>query len=72
MGDSIQKAKARHEAELMATPGVVSVGIGMAENGKPAIIVGVQSDEPSIQQAIPQAVDGYPIVIQKMGTIRAQ
>lgn len=72
MNPSIQKVKASNEASLMATPGVVSVGIGRDDSGQETIIVGVEQDSAQIRSAIPQQLDGYAVKIQTMGPIRAQ
>lgn len=72
MKPSIKTVKANNEASLMATPGVVSVGIGKDPAGKEIIIVGVEEDSAQIRSAIPQQLNGYAVKIQVMGPIRAQ
>ena len=69
---SVQEVKKTHEAELMATPGVVSVGVGQDENGKPVIIVGLDQPRPEAQELLPQSLDGYPVVVRIIGPIKAQ
>lgn len=72
MKPTIQKIKASNEASLMATPGVVSVGIGKDATGQEIIIVGVEQDSAQIRSAIPQQLNGYSVKIQPMGPIKAQ
>ena len=72
MQTSIQDVKAQHEADLMAVPGVVSVGIGMDDDGNKVIVVGVESNQPEILAQVPQAVDGYPIRVDVVGKMKAQ
>ena len=72
MQTSIQDAKAQHEAELMAMPGVVSVGIGMNDDGNEVIVVGIDRDQPSIRAQVPQSVEGYPVRVEVVGNIKAQ
>jgi hypothetical protein len=72
MTESIQKVKAKHEGQLMATWGVVSVGIGLDQKGQPAIIIGVESQDKLNKMILPETLDGYPVNVQIMGTIRAQ
>jgi hypothetical protein len=68
----IQSVKARHAAELMERPGVVSVGIGMGSGGQPAIIIGIERDDPSIKNTLPMEIEGHPVEIQVIGSIQAQ
>lgn len=75
MGDTprdIQVVKDRHAQELMEQPGVVSVGIGIGTDGKPAIIVGIERDDASIRNALPRELDGHPVEVQVVGTVRAR
>ncbi len=71
MESSIQQVKAQHEAELMAIPGVVSVGIGKNKKGEPAIVVGVEKERKEILSAIPQDLNGFPVEIRPVGRIVA-
>jgi hypothetical protein len=58
MTPSIQEVKKKHEARLLALPGVVSVGIGRDPRGNPAVIVGLDSPRPETQAQIPPQLDG--------------
>jgi hypothetical protein len=57
---------------LMSLPGVVSVGIGRDPQGNPAMIVGLDSPRPETQARIPPHLDGYPLLIQILGPLKAQ
>jgi ribosomal protein S5 len=70
MSLSIKDVKVKHEARLMALPGVVSVGIGRAKDGTSAIIVGLDAANPNIATQIPQSLEDYPVVVQVIGTIK--
>ena len=72
MPDSIKDVKARHEERLLQLPGVASVGIGLDENGNQAIIVGLTSRDPNTESKIPPRLEGYPVLIQIVGNIKAQ
>jgi hypothetical protein len=72
MAASIEEIKVKHEAYLMGLPGVVSVGLGQDEHGKPAIIVGVDRPRPETEAQIPCALDDYPVVVRVIGPIKAQ
>lgn len=72
MGKSIQDVKTRHEARLMAMSGVVSVGIGLDEDGNPAIVIGIESESRLNELSLPEELESFPIKVQVVGTIRAQ
>ena len=72
MTDAIYEVKRQNEADLMALPGVVSVGIGRGPNGQPAIIVGMESAAEAGARRVPSEINGYPVVIQKTGKLKAQ
>ncbi|OYV15596.1 MAG: hypothetical protein CG439_2486 [Methylococcaceae bacterium NSP1-2] len=70
--ETIQQVKTKHEGQLMSTPGVVSVGIGHDQKGQSAIIIGIESQDKLNKITLPETLDGYPVKVQIMGTIRAQ
>jgi hypothetical protein len=72
MPPSIQEVKARHEARLMAEPGVVAVGIGRDADGKPAIIVSLDRERPEARASLPAELEGYAVRVQVIGPVRAQ
>ena len=72
MTDEIYDIKRQNEAQLMSLPGVVSVGIGKDQNGHPAIVVGLAAAAPATVQQVPDSISGYPVIIQTVGTIKAQ
>ena len=69
---SIQQVKAKHENRLMATPGVVSVGLGKDQDGQMAIIVGLDRARPDIEDQLPRQLEGYPVMAQVVGSIKAR
>ncbi|MGD8880857.1 MAG: hypothetical protein PVI82_03130 [Desulfobacterales bacterium] len=72
MSSSIQEVKKQHEALFLDMPGVVSVGIGLDPNGNQAIIVGLDGSHPKTKEKIPSMLEGFPVVIQIIGPIKAQ
>ena len=72
MQPSIQDVKKQHEARLLGLPGVVSVGIGLDENGQAAIIIGLDGSNPDIETQLPENLEGYKVVIKDVGSIKAQ
>lgn len=59
----------RHEARLMAIPGVKSVGEGRGSIGDPAIEVGVA--HAGVAQSVPRTVDGVEVVTRVVGEVDA-
>ncbi len=72
MSPSIQDVKAKHEVELMAEAGVVSVGIGKDTDGNPVIVVGLDRERPETVQALPKELEGYRLRVEVVGTIKAR
>ena len=67
----IVHVKERHEARLMAIPGVVDVGIGQRD-GRVCIVVMVETRTPQIDDRVPDTLDGFPVFIEVTGPIVAQ
>ena len=60
-----------HEHRLLALPGVVSVGIGLDEKGRSAIIIGLDGPNPETETKLPSELDGYSVAIRITGPIKA-
>ncbi len=69
---SIQDVKAEHENELLARPGVVSVGIGQDADGHLIIVIGLDKDQTETLKALPTELDGYRVKAEVIGPIKAQ
>lgn len=76
----IRAVKAAHEAELMRKANVVGVGIGLRQRdgqytGELAIVVSVTHKVPPDKldpgDVIPREIDGIPVDVQVVGTLRA-
>jgi hypothetical protein len=72
MPPTIQEVKARHEARLMAQPGVVAVGIGRDADGRQAIIVSLDRERPEVRANTPQELEGYAVRVHVIGPVRAE
>jgi hypothetical protein len=59
-----------HAKTLMSIPGVVGAGQGLCE-GKPCIKVFVIKKTPELEQKIPETLEGYPVVIEETGEVKA-
>ena len=72
MSPSILDVKKQHEAQFLKMAGVVSVGIGLDSDGNQAIVVGLDGSHPDTESSIPATLEGFPVVVQTIGSIRAQ
>jgi hypothetical protein len=72
--------KARYESQLLAWPGVISVGLGLRQrNDAPTdeicIVVTVRNkrtiDNLSSDKALPEQIEGVPVDVQESGDIVA-
>jgi hypothetical protein len=60
----------RHAPRLLSLPGVVGLGEGQREDG-PCLIVLVACPEGELPD-LPATLDGYPVVVERTGRLRAQ
>ena len=67
---TIEQVQQEHTDAWMAVPGVVGTGIGQCQ-GEPCILIFMTSNCEKARRRIPFTVDGYPVVIQHTGEIRA-
>ncbi len=72
MSPSIQEVKAKHVDELMRRRGVLSVGIGRGPEGESAIVIGLDRQHGETASSLPTTLEGYPVRVELMGTIKAQ
>jgi outer membrane lipoprotein SlyB len=70
-GKTIQQVQEEHTAAWMALPGVVGTAIGQCD-GRPCILVLTAANTEQIRKQIPATVEGYPVVVQYTGEIRAR
>jgi hypothetical protein len=67
---AIEGVLKEYTKELMSIPGVVGTGQGLCDD-KPCIKVLIVKDTPEVDQKIPRMLEGYPVVIEETGKIRA-
>jgi hypothetical protein len=62
---------ADHDKELMAIPNVVGVYVGLLDDGKTQCLkVMLAKKSAETDRAIPQMLEGYPVVVEVTGEIR--
>ena len=67
---TIEQVQEKYQNQLLSVSGVVGIGIG-AVDGKPVIKVLVIKKTPELEWKIPRVLEGYPVVIEVTGEIRA-
>ena len=62
---------ATHDKQLLATPGVVGVYVGLQRDGKtPCLKVMLAKDDEKLARSIPRSLEGYYVVTEVTGEIR--
>jgi hypothetical protein len=69
---SVQTIKEKHEAKLLAMPGVVSVGIGQDVDGAALIIIGISSEDAQLIAELPNKLEGIAVKVQLIGAVQAR
>lgn len=67
---TVDQIQAKYQDRWMRIPGVVGVAIGGTME-KPLIKVLVVKKTRALEQKMPQEAEGYPVVIEETGEIRA-
>lgn len=57
----------RHAERLMRSPGVMSVGVGQTPDGRAAIVVGTDRLSAEAEAALPESLEGVPVVRHVIG-----
>ena len=69
-GQTIEAVLSQYTHRLLSLPGVIGTAIGEC-GGKPCIKVLVMEKTPQLVNEIPPTLEGYPVVIEETGEIRA-
>lgn len=72
MLSSIKDVKKRHKARLLKIPSVVSVGIGLNKDGQSVIVIGLDGPNAKSERQLPSMLEGYPVEIRIVGTLKPQ
>jgi len=68
----INAVLAAHDKELLAIPGVVGVYVATLKDGRtPCLKVMLARKNPETERKIPSVIEGYMVVIEITGEIRA-
>jgi hypothetical protein len=67
----LKDLQARHEDAVMAVPGVVGMGIGVAPDGSPRLEIYVKKKTPALMERLPRSLDGEAVQVVETGEVRA-
>lgn len=67
---TIKEVLEKHTDDWMEIPGVIGTGEGKSV-GKPCIVIFMQSNSESIKKKIPKKVDGFKVIFQETGEVKA-
>jgi hypothetical protein len=68
---AVMAVQNRHTERLLGEPGVVGTATGLAANGRPAVLVLVESFHRARAARIPAELDGQPVAVKITGKITA-
>ena len=69
---AVAAVQAKHDTEIIAIEGVVSVGIGLTKDGEPCLKIGTSGSTEGIREKLPDAARDICVEIEKVGDIEAQ
>ncbi len=67
-----REVRRRIASELLGRDGVVSVGVGLDDEGRPAVVVGTGTRQDAEALALPREVDGVPVIVRVSGPFEAR
>jgi len=67
---TIRAVKQKHQQRFLNLSGVVSVGIGLRDQQE-VIVIGIQQESETLRRQLPTALEGFPVVIDLIGTPQA-
>ncbi|MFC1765075.1 hypothetical protein ACFL6U_23765 [Planctomycetota bacterium] len=67
---TVEQVQETHTDTWMAIPGVIGTAVGESDD-RPCILILTSVPREQIEEQIPANVEGYPVVIQYTGEVRA-
>ncbi len=68
----VQRTLAHASATFMGAPGVVSVGLGLAPDGREAIVIGLAAQPVDAARRLPEEFEGLPVLAEEVGEYSAE
>jgi hypothetical protein len=70
--EKIEDIRVHFESRIMATPGVVAVGVGTSKDGRYILVIGTDRPEDEVRAKLPPEIFSVPVQLEYMGKIEAQ
>ena len=70
--ETIESIRARYEARILETEGVVGVSSGIDEDGTPCLMVLTAAPPESVRDALPKEIFEVCVRVKDVGDIKAQ
>ena len=67
----IEQVLAEKTTEWMSWEGVVGTATSQLDNGRPCLVVYLAYEDERLRARFPEAVEGYPVVLEVSGEFRA-
>lgn len=68
--EEMREIKRRHAADLLRQPGVCGVGVEKDETGEFVIAIHLDTDDPRVQAALPNQIEGHSVRFIRSGPFR--
>ena len=68
---AIAAVLAEHSPGLIRIPGVTAVAESRGADGRPCVLILVVRLTPELRSRLPRTLEGWPVVIEESGEIRA-
>lgn len=69
---AIEAMRGRFDQQIMATDGVVSVGTGLSQDGRPCLMIGTSAKPEDVRSRLPEDIFEVCVEITHVGDIEAQ
>ncbi len=68
----VEAIKAKYESDLIVIEGVEAISIGIGEDGKKCLLIGLSAPERSVKSKLPPEIFSVPVEFVYVGNIDAQ
>ena len=69
---AVEDVLTRNAEHFMRMKGVLSVGVGRTEDGRPAVVLGLADPMAASVKDLPTEIDGVPVIHRKIGRPEAR
>ena len=70
--DKLKAVKRKHSSTLLRRPGVCGVDIDVDANGRGALAIHLDTNDPKVKEDLPDVLDGVPVEYVYTAPVRKQ